>query len=85
MKDATELRVLNKTQISNSIPIMRSTNEDNGIEFSYSTWIYKDVPKDGHYQNVFVKETLTTMGEHFADSGEFKGIVYQIMDLVSHL
>ena len=77
MKDATELRVIEQDpSISNSIPIMRSTNEDNGIEFSYSTWIYiKDVPKDGHYQNVFVKGNINnSVTSTFADSGEFKGL-----------
>ena len=42
---------------SNSIPIIRSDNEANGIEFTYSVWIFIDdlVYQQGQYRHIFHK------------------------------
>jgi len=41
----------------NSIPIIRSDNESNGIEFTYSVWIFIDdlVYQQGQYRHIFHK------------------------------
>ena len=45
MKDAKTLKVINQdVRESDSIPIFRSRDQNNGIEMTWSTWIYIDDP-----------------------------------------
>lgn len=57
MKDAQEQMIIPQTTSKkNSIPIYRSKNEYDGIEFSYSFWMYiKDVNGLSTYSHVFNK------------------------------
>lgn len=59
MKDAKQLLIIPQDpNAKGSIPILRSKNEYNGIEFSYSTWIYIDDPtyrSDQQYKHIFHK------------------------------
>ncbi len=62
MKDATETEIVNQN-IANkkSIPLFRSKNQYEGIEFTYSFWIYvKDInySNDTDFKHVFHKGTL---------------------------
>jgi hypothetical protein len=60
MKDATKQMIFTQNPaLSNSIPIMRSKNQDKGIEFTYTVWIFiNDLPlekKDGAHKHIFHK------------------------------
>lgn len=59
MKDAKQLVIIPQNPKSQgSIPILRSRNEYEGLEFSYSTWIYIDDPTyrgNQMYKHVFHK------------------------------
>lgn len=52
----------------NAIPVMRSVNQDDGIEFSYSVWMYIDdlEYKKGQYKHVFHKgnDNFSVSGSH---------------------
>ena len=59
MKDgAKQLIFTQNPGLSNSIPIMRSRNQDKGIEFTYTVWIFiNDLPlkEGGAYKHIFHK------------------------------
>lgn len=59
MKDGTKQLIFTQNPgLSNSIPIMRSKNQDKGIEFTYTVWIFiNDLPlkKGGAYKHIFHK------------------------------
>lgn len=57
MKDATEQRrIPQDPKIKDAIPILRSNNERNGIEFTYSTWLYiKDLKPMNNKKHIFHK------------------------------
>ncbi len=57
MKDAQEQMIIPQTTSrKNSIPIYRSKNEYDGIEFTYSFWMYiKDINNLSTYSHVFNK------------------------------
>jgi hypothetical protein len=62
MKDATEFRTINQS-LSNraSVPILRSKNEYEGIEFTYSFWIHVDdlvYKEDTDFKHVFHKGSI---------------------------
>ena len=59
MKDGTKQLIFTQNPgLSNSIPIMRSKNQDKGIEFTYTVWVFiNDLPlkKGGSYKHIFHK------------------------------
>ncbi len=58
MKDAKKPLVISQNpRLPNSIPILRSDNQDNGIEFTYSVWMFIDnlTYLHGKYKHVFHK------------------------------
>ena len=43
MKDAKKVLIIPQDPKNpNSIPVMRSTNQDNGLEFTWTVWLYVD-------------------------------------------
>ena len=66
MKDAKVLKVIHQdVRQSGSIPIFRSRNQNNGVEMTWSTWIYIDDPtynqnNASRYCPVFVKGSNTS-------------------------
>lgn len=58
MKDGkTALRIAQNPNTPNSIPVYRSTNQKDGLEFTWSFWIHIDdlVYKEGSYKHIFHK------------------------------
>ena len=56
MNAANEVIVSQDPKNSESIPILRSNNQNKGIEFSWSLWMYiNDISKTQRYSNVFNK------------------------------
>ena len=58
MIDSKQMLIIPQNPSSNgSIPIKRSSNEKDGIEFSWSTWIFIDdlTYKQGQYKHIFHK------------------------------
>lgn len=59
MKDAKQVTIISQDPKSKgSIPILRSRNQYDGLEFSYSVWIYIDDPtyrEDQMYKHIFHK------------------------------
>lgn len=58
MKDARTMEVIQQNpKNKNAIPIMRSRNQDNGVEFTYSIWIYIESLRynEGQYKHIFHK------------------------------
>ena len=58
MKDARTMEVIPQNpKNKNAIPIMRSRNEDEGVEFTYSIWIYIESLRynEGQYKHIFHK------------------------------
>lgn len=55
-----------------SIPILRSRNQTDGIEFTYSVWLFIEHLKDlGHYKHIFHKGN-----DGFSTSGMHNGMNY---------
>ena len=51
----------------NSIPILRSVNQRDGIEFTWSVWLYiKDIKPEGQVKHIFHKGNsgITNNSEH---------------------
>lgn len=67
-KQGAEGRVIHQDpNVSGSITLLRSKNEDQGLEFTYSTWLnIDDVQLDGKYKHIFHKGNadLTMEGEN---------------------
>ena len=56
MNAANEVTIYQDPKHSNSIPILRSNNQNKGIEFTWSLWIYlNDISKTPQYSNIFNK------------------------------
>jgi len=58
MINAKQMQVISQDPtIKNSIPVLRSDNERDGIEFTYSTWIFIDDMQynQGQYKHIFHK------------------------------
>lgn len=57
MKDATEMTVIHQDPTyKGAVPIMRSNNQRDGIEFTWSVWIYvKDLNPEGQVKHIFHK------------------------------
>lgn len=59
MNAANEVTIYQDPKISHSIPILRSSNQSDGIEFTWSLWIYiNDINTTGttpQYSNIFNK------------------------------
>ena len=71
MVDATQMIIITQDPSSNSsIPIYRSNNADNGIEFTWSVWIYIDKLKEGTYKHIFHKgnSDLASTGLNFPNN-----------------
>jgi len=67
MKDATQSIVIPQTlSDKGSIPIYRSQDEYDGIEFTYSFWMYAtdvDIEEDFGYRHIFHKGSLNNTGD----------------------
>lgn len=48
------IRILQHPKYSESIPIMRSKNQNSGIEFTWNTWLFIETVED-EYQHIFHK------------------------------
>ena len=71
MVDATQMLVFTQDPSSNgSVTIHRSNNASDGIEFTWSVWIYIDNLKEGTYKHIFHKgnSTLETNGLNFPNN-----------------
>lgn len=58
MVDAKQMMVVPQNpNLNNSIPILRSDNQNDGIEFTYSVWLFVDnmTYKEGEFKHVFHK------------------------------
>jgi len=58
MKDAKKLLVIPQNpKVAHSIPVMRSSNQRGGLEFTWTVWIYVDdwVYKEGQRRHIFHK------------------------------
>ena len=69
MKDAKKLLVIPQDPKNpNSIPVMRSINQRNGLEFTWTVWIYVDdlVYKNGQRKHIFHKGTERLNGDQTA-------------------
>jgi hypothetical protein len=83
MKDGTKQLIFTQNPaLSNSIPIMRSKNQDKGIEFTYTVWLFiNDLPlkKGGAHKHIFHKgsgpgESIVTPNSVFNDVAVNDGI-----------
>jgi len=65
MNAANEVTIYQDPKNSESIPILRSNNQNKGIEFTWTLWMYiNDVSKSQKYSHVFNKGNAT-----FSDDG----------------
>ena len=70
---------------ANSIPIIRSTNQKNGIEFSYNIWLFiQDVPEmnEKKFHQVFFKGNTNTpiiRGDSYPDLSVLPKKVFKIL------
>jgi len=58
MVDSKEMHVISQNpKVKGNIPILRSNNENGGIEFTWSVWVYINnlTYKDGQYRHIFHK------------------------------
>ena len=58
MKDAKKVLIIPQDPKNpNAIPVMRSTNQDHGLEFTWTVWLYVDdlVYKNGQKKHIFHK------------------------------
>jgi hypothetical protein len=71
MKSGKEFQSISQDpKIKSSIPLLRSRNEDEGLEFTYATWIYIDdiTYKQERYRHIFNKGNDSIV-LHGADTG----------------
>jgi len=69
MKDAKKYTIVQQNPaLAGSKPVLRSVNQQDGIEFTYSTWIYIDDLQygKGHYRHIFHKgnDNIVTSGKN---------------------
>ncbi len=69
MKDAKKYTIIQQNPaLSSSKPVLRSVNQQDGIEFTYSTWIYIDDLQygKGQYRHIFHKgnDNIVTSGKN---------------------
>ena len=73
MKDAriASQPITQDPALKNSIPVLRSNNQEDGIEFTYSVWLYIDdlEYKKGQYRHIFHKGN-----EHLSQGGNKNGL-----------
>ena len=70
----TMVRIPQDPSTSGAIPILRSVNEEEGIEFTWSTWIYvEDLEPRGQLKHVFHKGSEAG---NTAPEGVEKGMLY---------
>ena len=65
MNAANEVTIYQDPKNSDSVPVLRSNNQNKGIEFTWSLWIYiNDISKTSKFSHVFNKGNAT-----FSDDG----------------
>lgn len=75
MNAANEVIVSQDPKNSDSIPILRSNNQNKGIEFSWSLWMYiNDVSTTPRYSNVFNKGNATYRDDGIASVNNGPGL-----------
>tara|TARA_B110001452_G_scaffold264007_1_gene266309 strand:+ start:59 stop:991 length:933 start_codon:yes stop_codon:yes gene_type:complete len=65
LKSGKKLKIIHQDpKVNGSIPIMRSVNEREGLEFTWSTWIFVDdlVYKQGQKKHIFHKGSSGNLG-----------------------
>jgi hypothetical protein len=65
LKSGKKLKIIHQDpKVNGSIPIMRSVNEREGLEFTWSTWIFIDdlVYKQGQKKHIFHKGSSSNLG-----------------------
>lgn len=79
MKPASEPRVITQDpNLASSVTLFRSEDEKEGIEFTYSTWMYINGLRenDGSLRHVFSKGNVNRgMTDTYKTTGEHKGLV----------
>ena len=73
LKSGKKLKIIHQDpKVNGSIPIMRSVNEREGLEFTWSTWIFVDdlVYKQGQRKHIFHKGSSGNLG----GKKDFEGI-----------
>jgi hypothetical protein len=71
MVDATQMLIIPQDPASKgSVPIYRSNNENKGIEFTWSVWIYIEKFEQGTYKHIFHKgnSDLASTGLNFPNN-----------------
>ena len=74
MKSAKELRVISQDpNVKDAVPLLRSNNKSDGLEFTYSSWLFIEdlVYKSGSYRHVFHKGN-----DNIVTSGNNNGLIY---------
>ncbi len=72
MKDGKKPLVIKQNpNVSGSIPVSRSVNQQEGIEFTYSVWLFID---DLEYGKGKFKHIFHKGNDHFATSGDHNGM-----------
>ena len=75
MNSANEVTVYQDPKNSDSVPILRSNNENKGIEFTWSLWIYiNDLTDSPRYSLVFNKGNASYNEEGFATVNNGPGL-----------
>ena len=74
MKSANESLIINQAYAQkNSIPIFRSKNEKDGIEFTYSFWMFIESNlqnfQDTEYKHILHKGSITKMDDNASNRG----------------
>lgn len=74
MIDAKQMKVIEvDPNIKGSRPISRSVNENGGLEFTWSTWLFVD---DLDYMKGSYKHVFHKGNDDFKTTGDFKGLNY---------
>ena len=74
MIDAKQMKVIEvDPNIKGAKPIIRSVNEDGGLEFTWSTWLFVD---DLDYMKGSYKHVFHKGNDDFKTTGDFKGLNY---------
>lgn len=73
MIDATHMQIIPQNPaVPHSIPILRSVNQEDGIEFTWSTWVFiKNLSPENRYKHVFHKgnnKLDSSMGLNFPNN-----------------
>lgn len=78
MNAANEVTIYQDPKNSDSIPILRSNNENRGIEFTWSLWIYiNDINKTPEYSHIFNKGNANFNDDGIASVNNGPGLYIQ--------